>query len=245
MSNNSSNVIRITGDNGQEKDYLPISERYGKLLQAYPPKEGWSVQMDYRESEIPLTYGDGSPIQSVRITASLVKDGVVVAQGSTIRGIEMEGDYEAAETNARGRLLIALGLGSEQLLKDETEALAKRGRVSRKSKPAAAPQTESTDTGADAEPAAKSPAEVVSFKPTPASKQHGRGNLGTLIVAIETRARELGRDDIDTSMLVDTQEALELLAKLEAEDIPEPEANAEAPAEGEVSDATDEEGASA
>lgn len=120
-------------------EYRPLSARIPSFLEAFPPGEGYGIDVEVKDS-LALRPGlqelyraciqsgrnpreVGLPpfpsANSVIFTARLVRDGVVLCTASTHQVIEFEKDYEMAETRARQRLVAALGFDGATLDEDE------------------------------------------------------------------------------------------------------------------------------
>jgi len=131
MSINSGNVTQLPtaqvaalGD-----EYQSAASRWRQLLDAYPPKDGWAALVEGRPAPTPLYYADGSTAApTIQFDATLrAPSGVVVANGSTLYIVEQSRDWECGETNARHRLLIALGFNPRKMDDDDRENIARAG----------------------------------------------------------------------------------------------------------------------
>lgn len=119
--------------------YRKVSARLPEFLKAYPPQEGFGIEIDVRDplsfrpglqalylecirsnrSNRSLPASDDPSWKAIVFTAYLTKDGQRLHSASTLQYIQFDKDYESAETRARGRLLSALGFGPEALDYDE------------------------------------------------------------------------------------------------------------------------------
>lgn len=129
-------------------EYRPLSARIPSFLEAFPPGEGYGIEVEVKDS-LALRPGlqdlyracissgrnpreVGLPpfpsANSVIFIAKLVRDGVVLCTASTHQVIEFEKDYEIAETRARQRLVAALGFDGATLDEDE-QRLTGPGRI--------------------------------------------------------------------------------------------------------------------
>ncbi|TVS17386.1 MAG: hypothetical protein EA417_06965 [Gammaproteobacteria bacterium] len=120
-------------------EYRPLSARIPAFLEAFPPGEGYGIELEVKDS-LALRPGllelyrscieagrnpreVGLPpfpsANSIILTAKLIRDGVVLCTASTHQVIEFEKDYEIAETRARQRLVAALGFDGGMLDEDE------------------------------------------------------------------------------------------------------------------------------
>lgn len=131
--------ITLFTPEGDPIRYRRLSARLPEFLEAYPPRDGFRVEVRYldpvevkpglkRLYEAALTAGKtpaeaGLPAlaaTTVIFRAELIDaEGRMLAAASALRPIQSYKDWEKGETAARQRLLAALGFGGEVFDEDE------------------------------------------------------------------------------------------------------------------------------
>jgi hypothetical protein len=131
--------ITLFTPEGDSIRYRRLSARLPEFLEAYPPRDGYRVEVRYldpvevkpglkRLYEAALTAGKtpaeaGLPAlaaTTVIFRAELIDaEGRMLATASALRPIQSYKDWEKGETAARQRLLAALGFGGEVFDEDE------------------------------------------------------------------------------------------------------------------------------
>lgn len=101
---------------GTVRKYWPTTARTAHFLEHFPPSEGWAVTVTATQGmfTMPDRYpaADGSSVAqpTMLFVARLSKNGVVMAEASTLATMYGPKAWETGETGARGRLYDALGL---------------------------------------------------------------------------------------------------------------------------------------
>jgi len=136
-------LLEYENDDGSRSRYLKIAARRPAFLEKYSPDKGYSEVIDpvdfcgitasrnsalnefirnggttAEPSEFTLKKLGGAPV--VQFLAKMISpDGKIMETASSLAVINNPKDYETGETAARGRLMAALGFGSEDFLTDE------------------------------------------------------------------------------------------------------------------------------
>ena len=139
--------VRIYNDQGDQTEYVPLSERLHLFHKAFPYEDGFRVKVEalnildtmpglaklyeraVENSLSPRNIGlpDINPNEYVFKASLLNKEGEVIESGSSRRTVIMLKDWEKAETSARQRLIAALGFGGDVLDSDEKGDISDQG----------------------------------------------------------------------------------------------------------------------
>lgn len=200
-------------------EYRPLSARIPAFLEAFPPGEGYGIELEVKDS-LALRPGlqelyraciqsgrnpreVGLPpfpsANSIILVAKLVRDGVVLCTASTHQVIEFEKDYEIAETRARQRLVAALGFDGATLDEDE-QRLTGPGRTLSPSEPHPDPADLQDPPAQEDNPASESSSDSeetvtpVAFPKPPASSSPLTPQLQAQVDARMTQLRTSGQE---------------------------------------------------
>ena len=142
MSQTKRKVIAIKNDAGGENLYETLASRWVRFLEAFPISSGYSVVVKsyeflgkrpalaalYQEAVKNGLKPDDAGLpklgSSFVFEAELLKDGIILAKGSSLKVIATYKDWEIGETAARQRLAAAAGFAGDILDKDEIKDMA-------------------------------------------------------------------------------------------------------------------------
>lgn len=144
-------VIEIFSEDGEIKQYRPLSQRLPEFLEAFPPSKGFQVVVEtadpmsnasilevykaavaagHKPSDLGLPHLPGGIVFRAKL---IDPEGRVLASASAHRfRLDQFKDWEKAETAARQRLLAAVGFGGEILDEDEEGDIRDQGKEVRK-----------------------------------------------------------------------------------------------------------------
>lgn len=117
-------AVTIFTEDGEDRDYVPVSRRLPDFMREYPPQEGWQVRVG---QYAPAEFGLDMPGWVVCRAALFSPEGHEVNSGSSLFPVVGYKDWEKGETAARQRLLAALGFGGDILDQDEHNDMQAQG----------------------------------------------------------------------------------------------------------------------